>query len=930
MRLLATTTKLLFLFLILLSGITVMGQSRPAVKGSVSDGTLKENLPGAVITLTGPTTLKTIADANGQYLFVNVPQGKYKMRVTYVNYKSYDSDIEITSSGDVNQNIEMTSLSKVMTTVVVVGNRFGQAKALNSQKEAVNIKNIVSEEQIERFPDINTADVLQRVPGVTVQRSAGEGRFVGLRGTNPTLTNITVNGSLLATSNGSDRLVELDVINAGQLGGLEVSKVITPDMDANAIGGSINLKTRSAFDYKSRLLNVMGGVGYSAGVGFRSAVNYADKLGAKKKIGISLSASFTRTNREENSNEQMWGDRTSTTNAVLPMALRQIILRRSNNVRDRLGLSAQLEYKFNEKSRIRFSGMMNKRWDDQWRNDFTARIDQGKYVSSTEVTGARFIKASQERVERQQANAFEFGGLHQLGKLKVDYQLSYSNAYTKKSDGQLGPEFRFNSVNVKLRDLDTYFPNYDVTNSKDVYNGTNYAFDVTDYRFENTNNHLYTGGVNFALPLKLAKTSTGEFKFGGKFRSNQKDRKDTRQQWKWAGTPNLNIAQFEDANETISDFQDGHYSLGKKINTQLFRDFFNANQSATGFTRTDRPDVNFGEPYEADEDVTGVYMMATQTFNKLLILAGVRAEFVSTDYMGNNLVLNNNTFVTANESRVKRSFENFFPNLQFRYRLSPATNLRLAYSQGVAYPNFYDLVPYSITNIDPSSKTITKGNGYLDPTSSRSYDLLAEHFFKGIGIISGGVFYKDLDKFIFSSIGTEASGPYAGYRVTQPVNGEGAQLYGAEISWQQQFTFLPGFLDGFGIYANYTYTKAEKIELGTITRDDVDVLPQQLKDVGNLALTYEKYGLNARLAANFSGKYIDKIGQNAENDEWVTNYTQLDFSASQRFLKHFDAFFEWQNILNRPGYIYTGRDTRSRKFGSSYPTFYFGLKWSLN
>jgi TonB-dependent receptor len=929
-RLIAAKFNCLF-FLFILCCFNSYAQDYVTIRGVVRDKTRQEILPGAEVTLTGPSIYRVVTDANGQFLFVNIPKANYKLKVNYIGYELYATDLSVSEKMEFRKNIELTSINKELREVVVRGNRFGQAKALNAQKEAVNIKNVVSEEQIERFPDMNTAEVLQRVPGVTIQRSAGEGRFAGLRGTNPAMTNITVNGGMLATSNGTDRVVELDVINAGQLGGLEVSKVITPDMDANAIGGTINLKTRSAFEYNTRVLDALVGLGknsLSSNNGFRGAFNYLDRLGKKKNFGVSFNASFTRTSRESTSNEQTWGDRTSTSGKALPLALRRIILRQSINQRDRLGLSGQLEYKFNDKNRIFLSSMFNKRWDDQVRNDLTARIDQGKYLDYTQVTGARFVKGIQDRVERQQANSYEFGGINQVGKLKIDYRLTYSNAYTKKSDGQLAPEFLFNGVNLTLSELESRFPLFAVTNEKDVYGGGNYNFDVTDLRFENTNNSIYGGALNFTLPLQLTKKSTGALQFGGKFRSTDKDRQDVREQWKWKGVTPLQVAQFEDA-KTVDGFQDGHYTMGHAINGSRFREFFLANQTPTGFTKTDRPDVNFGEPYNADEDVTGVYLMGTQSFNKLLVLAGVRAEFTQTAYTGNTLVVNNNTYVSAAPNTVKRSYNNFFPNLQFRYRLTQNSNLRLAYSQGLAYPNFFDQVPYSIINVDPSTKSILRGNGYLDPTTSKNYDLLAEHFFKGIGILSGGVFYKDLDRFNFRSIGVVSGGTYDGYRYDEPVNGKGAKLYGAEVSWQQQFTFLPGFLSGFGIFGNYTYTQSKDIELGTINRTDIDLLPQQLKHVGNLALSYEKYGLTARIAANMSGKYIDKVGADSNNDEWVKGFTQWDFSASQRFLKSFDLFFEWNNIFNEGLYTYTGQETRSRKYEINGTTVNLGLKWSL-
>ncbi|MEO9023362.1 MAG: TonB-dependent receptor [Ginsengibacter sp.] len=919
------------LFLVTFLTVSTNAQKTINVYGTVKDAELNQLLPGAVVELQSKATYKTVTDDHGYYNFEDLPTGTYKLKITYVNYKEYTTEfIAGGNNTSIEKDINMESLFKVLSPIAVAGNLFGQAKALNTQKEAVNIKNVISEQQIESFPDINTAEVLQRVPGVTVIRSAGEARFVGIRGTNPSFTNVTINGSQLASSNGSDRSVELDVINAGQLGGIEVSKVITPDQDANAIGGSINLKTRSAFDNTKTVLNVLGGIGYAAGAGFRGGINYSERYGKKRNLGLTLGASYNRTNRRETSDEQDWGDRKSTTNESLPLALRGITLRESNNIRDRLGLTGQMEYKFNKNNQIGISALFNKRWDDQWRNDLNAKIDKGKYISYTDVTGARFIKATQDRVERQIANDFEIFGVNQVGKLKIEYRGSYSKAYTKKSDGQLAPEFDYNNINLTLTDLDTRYPNYIVTNDKNVLQGSNYIFDQTDYRFENTNDKIYSGRVNFSLPVNFTEKSTGDIKFGVKYRANNKDRKDIRQQYKWKGSNSLHMSQFED-NRTIDGFQDGHYNLGKEISTDKFRNFFLNHQSDTGFVHTDRPDVNFGEPYTANEDVTSTYVMGTQTFGKLLVLAGVRAEFVNTDYTGNNLVLNNKDFVSAVSQNVKRSYYHFFPNLQFRYRITPATNLRLAYSQGLAYPDFYDLTPYSITDMDPSAQTITRGNGYLKPTTTKNIDLLGEYFFRRIGILSAGMFYKDLNRFIFSNIGTQDTGIYQGYRYTEPVNGNGAKLYGFELSWQQQFTFLPGFLNGFGIYSNYTYTYSKDIDLGEgVDRKDISLLPGQMQHVGNLALTYEKYGLTARVAASFSGKFINKVGVSSEYDEIVKSYTQFDFSASQRVLKKIDLFVQWQNIFNQPNYTYTGHEYRSRKFGYTGTTFYGGLKWSLN
>lgn len=921
--------KIILLVITLVMAVNAYSQNSGIVEGVVIDITTAEFLPGAHVALK-EKGLRATTDERGRFYFADVPVGTYTLTATYLGLKDFSIQISVTTPGErVVQEVLMESEFESLDEVVVSGNRFGQAKALNTQKESENIKNVVSEEQIERFPDLNTAEVLQRVPGVTIQRSNGEGRFVQLRGTSPNLTNVMVNGQQLAVSNGSQRVVELDVISAGQLAGIEVTKVVTPDMDGNAVGGAVNLRTRSAFEYNEPQFGIVIGSGKNSqadDLGLRGDLTYSNRFGKKDNIGISLSANFTRTVRETNSNESRWGDEEALDGTPLPLNWREITLRESQNTRDRLGLSGQFEFKFNENSRIYASAMFSKRWDLQTRNDLRARFNRGDYVSATEAQGTRFIRAMQDREEQQVVSSYDIGGEHRLNKLKIDYKLSFSQASTKKPFGQIVPEFQARGIDVELFDVDSKTPNFSVTNGVDIFDGDIYRFDVTDFKIEDTNNDIFTANLNFALPMNLGE-GTGELKFGGRFRSNNKDRGDTRARWFWEGDEDLLLTPFL-SNRTINNFQ-GVYDFGRAIDAGRFRNFFLNNQNPNGFVLEDRPDVNFGEPYDASENITGIYVMGTQTFGNLLILGGVRAEFMNTDYTGTRLLLDDRVFVSAEEENVQRDFTNIFPNLQFRYRLSDDTNIRLAYSKGIAQPNFFDLVPYSIIDID--EREIERGNGNLDLTTSNNYDLLGEHFFQGIGIISGGLFLKDINNFVFTSVGVVEGGEFDGFDFEEPVNGGGAQLFGAEISWQQQFTFLPGFLNGFGIFANYTYTTSNNIDIGTDTqREDLDVLPQQVAHSGNFALTYEKYGFNTRLAANFTGKFIDEVGQTVDRDEWRDGYTQWDFSLSKRFWKNYDLYFEWVNIFNEEPYDYFGVPTRSLNYVINGSIINIGIKWSLN
>lgn len=902
------------------------------VKGIVSDRTSHGFLPGAVVSLKG-TRYRAVTGNDGRYRFEDVPPGNYKLVVSYIGYDSYEVDIAVADDDStILKSIALNHSYDTLEEVIVQGARFGHSKSLNDRKEAVNIKNIVSEEMIKSFPDLNTAEVLQRVSGVSIQRSNGEGRFVALRGTAPRFTRVTINGQQAAFSNGENRSVELDVVSAAQLSGIEVTKVVTPDMDANAIGGTVNLITRGAFDSDGMVLKVNAGGGgntNASGTNARFSASYSDIFGSNENIGVSLAGNFARTNTRSDSNEARWGDRDDVNDNVIPLALREITVKSSKNVRDRYGLNGRIDYNINEDYHIFLSGAYNLRNDSQERQEARYRFDKGDYLSPNEVEGARVVTGTNERLEKQIISTFILGGDFQFGESKLDVTLSRSDASTKKDGGQVKPEFQRKKVNFLLENIDTFTPGFMVTNGVDLNDGGE-KFDKLDLKFENTTSQVNEAAVNFTTPLVLG-SDTGTFKFGGKYRQLKKDRGDIRTTVEWNGADDLLYSQFTSGDDLVLG---NGYNIGPAFDHRGFRDFFNANQDpATGFSSQGRNDVNFGEPYDATEDVSSIYGMVTQEYGSLLVVAGVRAEFTSLDYTASNLVLDNKVFVSNTQENVKRSYTHIFPNLQFRYRIGENTNIRLAYSKGLAMPNFFDAMPYSIADLD--DERITKGNAGLNPAISNNLDLLGEHFFEGIGVLSGGGFYKSITDFSFLSRFDQDFIDSAGvnhglFDFRQVRNGASAKLFGFEFTWQQQFTFLSGWMSGFGIFANYTYTHVSSLDLGgQSSRTDVNVLPEQMENVGNLALTYEKYGITSKLAWNYSGKWLRELGETASEDIWRDTLKTLDFSASYMFENGMNIYFQANNITNSRQFDYFGERTRSREYEVTGRTLSVGAGWSF-
>ena len=646
---------------------TAWAQAGPSVQGTITERESGALLPGAEVSLRD-TQYRTRSGSDGRYRLDGVPAGDYTLVVNYVGFEGFEASVSVTASETVTLPIRLDARYEFADEIVVQAVRFGQSKALNDQKEAVNIKNVLSEEQIQSFPDLNTAEVLQRVSGIGIQRDNGEGRFVSLRGTPSAMTNVTVNGQQVAFSNSENRMVELDVISAAQLSGIEVTKVLTPDMDADSIGGSINLKTRSAFDRPDGVTNFTLGLGENSiadGTHSRSAFNYSTVLGDNQNLGLSVGVNFARTAAERHNGEHRWGSEDTVDGVEIPYALTNSEVQFSANERDRFGANARLEVRINDDNKLDFSLVQNYREDDQNRQITRVRWDRGDYISATEVEGLRLVKSLHDRLEEQESTTYSVAGEHRLGLTLLDFSLSTSSAHTKKPEGQLRPEFQARGYDLNVIDIGSKSPRWDATR-QDIHASDAFEFDALDVKFENTTSTIDAATLDLTRPM-LWGSDTGELKVGVKLRALHKERADLRSRWRWRGDDDLFLSQFEGSGANITE---GGYNIGREYDREAFRSFFYSNQGPGGFEEQVRNDVNLGEPYNVEEDITSVYAMATQEYGRLTMLMGVRAEFNELDYTGANLVVNDDDVLSNTQENVTRSYDFVYPNLQFRYRLN--------------------------------------------------------------------------------------------------------------------------------------------------------------------------------------------------------------------------------------------------------------------
>jgi len=904
-------------------------QTSGSIVGKVTDARTGKNLMGANVVLKG-TYYGAATDRWGNYSISNVPFGKYTLVVMYIGYEKYTTEVKVAISKPLVKHDVLMKMSVVeLQALTVEGLREGQMKALSQQRTSPTIANIVAQEQMERFPDYNVADVLQRVPGIYIEKSGGEGRYALVRGTEPRLSTLKVNGITMPSTRHEERYSSLDMIGSAQLASIRVVKALTPDMDGDAIGGSINLVLRSAFDYPTRRVKLSLGSGYSR-LGEKALGSgkfmYSNLFGANKSIGLMISANWDRLSKHSHGIELEWGKEEDITGSVIPWALQDIKISKPMRVRDRYGFSVNLGYRPNENNRWFIRGMWNRYRDDEQRWRYRVRVSKGDYLNpeGTLTQKSRFVMDTKDRVEKDKEDQYSFGGFHHLGhSIDLDYVVSYSSVYEKRTP-EIDSDWEFGEkANLALDLSNPNAPKWNITNMENdlLYDPTMWEFDGIDYENIPITSHATVGALNLKIPYMLGGLPS-ELKFGGKVSFEKKERDTDTWKYKWKGDEDVMMDQMP-SNDIDYHFLNDEYRFGPGSDFGKLKDFFYKNRDNDLRGEYDWWD-SIGEDYVARENIYAYYAMTTIHMGDLMFVGGFREEITRNKYDGTKLFCDEEgDYQSSEKVSYDSTRSHFLPMMQLRYRVTPMTNLRLALTRTLARPNYWDLAPYFF--VQPGSERIRTGNPGLKPTIAWNLDLMFEQYFRGIGIVSGGFFYKDLDGIIFTRTSYVTGGIYDGYRHERPINGGKAKLYGYEVAMNRQFTFLPGFLSGFGIYANYTHTWADA-DLGF---SRAGFLPGQAGDVGNVAFTYEKYGFQGRLSIMYQAKFLQEVGETEEFDLYQDDHLQIDFSASQKIVDGLQAFVQCINLTNEPKRIYMGN--LSRPIEISYYSWWIraGLKWDL-
>ena len=937
--------KVLLSLLILLSaGLQVLANvnvnelKHGTIKGRILD-TSNQTLPGATIYIDSLHT-GVVSDINGFYTLTNIAPGTYKVKVSYVGYSPVEMTITVPEGKTVESDVMLNDGVKLRE--VVVGGAFnGQRRALSSQKNAMGIVNVVSADQVGKFPDSNIGDALKRISGINVQYDQGEARFGQVRGTSADLSSVTINGNRIPSAEGDTRNVQLDLIPADMVQTIEVNKVVTADMDADAIGGSINLVTKNTPN--KRMFNATAGSGYNA-VSKKAQLNlgltYGDRF-FNDKLGLMFSGSYQNApGGSDNAEFEYDVDDGS-------VVMKEAQMRQYYVTRERQSYSLALDYEFNPDHKISFKGIYNRRndWENRYRVVYKDLDESDPSEQSIELqTKGGADDTRNARLERQQTMDFTLDGEHNLGgRLLMDWAASFSRAsedrpneryFGLKMDNNTGENLinTFRGIGGRAPYSTIAIPGLDNEGWElDELTNSNQSIYENEWKFR----------LNFELPL-MKGLYGNTLRFGGRYTNKEKDRETT--MYKYDG---------EDVNDNPI-FNDGG-AWREHGSSQIRKGFMVGDNYPEGTHFVSKKylgSINFnsmqGEPdyeemsgnYHAKEEITSAYLRFDQKLGqKLDLMLGLRMEHTALNYRGLNWVVDEdeNESLESTGNR-KNSYTNWLPSVLLKYDVNDDLKLRASFTETLSRPKYSALIPS--VNYNRADEEATIGNPNLKPTTSYNFDLSAEYYFKSVGLVSVGLFYKSINNVIVDEVwkGMDSQLPITGtydYEISKPINAYDADLFGVEVAYQRDFGFITPALKCLGFYGNYTYTanktKNHHFEHRVLEDgEDVDMIGSP-EHTANASLFFEKWGFNLRLSYNFASAFVDEMGEVAQLDRYYDKVNYLDLNASYTFGKRFKTtiYADVTNLLNQPLRYY--QDTKDRTAQVEYygARFNAGIKVSF-
>lgn len=947
-----TLLNLLTAFIVLFSASVALAQSGTVI-GRVTDANSGEPLPGANIIVEG-TEMGTASNESGEYE-IRVPAGEHTLVVTFMGYEETTGTVSVAAGEMVTENFEMQSTTLSGGEVLVTGIRRGQVLEVNEKKESLNIMDVVSADEMGKLPDLNVAESTQRISGVTIRTDHGEGRFVSIRGTPPELNSVQFNGQTLASAAGS-RATALDLVPSEMVSKVQVAKAITPDMNANALGGLVNISTLTAFDRQESFLSgsfngMMHQITTDFGdrrFPFRGSLTGGTKFGANNEWGIVLSGTASR--RDFRTSIYRPSDWIDVGGTITPEEYEMEV---EDNNRWRYAGNLNLDFRPSPRTSL-YSRLHYSHRDEQFLNT-EVQFDAEEINPTGEYTGQMTDFEAQLDIPSTEIDeklyALTLGGEQDLG---AAFTLNAAGTYTQGTRTRFThqPEWGEEQGYSMSYDLTGEHPVLNLDDPSAVMNPENYVYTEMDIEFEDYLENTYQFQTDLRMDFQ-AGDFPGYLKTGAQLLYRDKDIDENENPWA-PGDKSLTMAQFAEGTASLMQRDDAMVPITGS--TSAFLDFFERNKNQ-GYFELD-PVESAEEEVENDAVVTeGIYagyLMGSIRFGALSATGGVRAEATETTAERYQFVQDPTLENAAiSQDDISNSYIDYLPSLHMVYRFNNSLQVRGAWSNTIGRPDYEELSAFQDVEFEESESNpgewfaaIEEGNPKLKPFRSMNLDLAAEFYWGTGGLLSIGAFHKQIQNPIFEFEFTQRDvygrdldidiGSISGLgdryfeevNFNQRRNADEGSITGVEISFMKILDFLPGWMSGLGIRSNLAVMQSEV----TVPDRENDDLPffDQSDLVYNLVPYYQAGGLELRFAMNYQSAYLAEVGGEAFEDIYGDERLTIDVTARYKMMNnrlHFNAYV--RNLTNEAERDYQGISRRTSYHALTGRTFELGVTYSL-
>jgi TonB-dependent receptor len=957
------------------SPVLAANEANTAELSATITGTIKDTtgavLPGAQIVL-APSGATVSSDSQGNFSIRDVRPGTYIATITYVGFGKFTSTVNVIPGQPIVLNAVL-SVDKNTQSVTVSGNLSGDAAAINEQRTSENILNVETDTTIQSLPNANIADALGRLPGVTLQRNEGEGQYVQIRGTEPRLSNTTIDGVIVPGPDPAVRQVDLDTIPSSIVGSVAINKTLSANQDGDAIGGSVDIRLKQATSDKP-YFSVEGMGGFTPidntrkvfSINSAAGMRFGQSTPQGKRFGLMLGYSYDYNGRGIDDVEP--SPDLNPDGSVLYDSIHE------NEYlydRTRYGLAGALDYKLSPTSDLYAHGLFSNFRDYGQKYEY-------EYKNKINGDGNPAGKASYHTSVRRpnlQIASLALGGNHVFNHSFLHYQIAAAHSRFGGAAGNPGADFGSTAAHPDCAysaatTVSIYRPQFTCINPTDA------ATDPTQYQLQDIN---LTSGQASQLNLQAGASAGFDYhlgshastlEFGGQFRNEHKGQDAYSPTYDNNNNPD--ILPFESqflSTYTNPHFYGGSYYLPRVTDFATITAYLAANPSVVPLDEAATHQASDAANYNLQERVGAFYLMNTLALSpRLHLQTGLRVETTNTSDTGYLVTTNaDGSYGGTTPQTGSGSYINPLPSVQLRYNLDPSSDIRAVYGRGISRPDPYQLVPYIVFTQGGASNgndLVQIGNPALVAEHANDFDVLYERYLPAVGMIEAGYFYKQitkplyLEQSIIPQTGSPLSQSYAGDEVQQEVDGDHAYVQGIELAYQQHLTALPGVLRYARISGNFTYTSSKNYNL--VGRTDTPQLVGQAPYSWNIGPAYETKRALVSVGISHNGANIyayqyQNTGDNYQanvaagnlpcfpngtdatfntpsspcGDNYFYSHTQIDAQASYYLTKGITVIASGQNINNEVFGFYNGSPKYMAQREYYKPTYSFGLKWNL-